>query len=414
MKSVAIIAALAACVASIAYARAASPLELAPYLALVEQHNPELIAAGRQRGVAAAEDAIARAYPNPEIDVSAGEWRSRGTGQSGSTQQWALSQRIDLPTVRSARIAVARAGITATDAQIQAVRQDVGFLAMQAYYDAARRATELALALENEQLLTLIMERVRARVDVGEAPRFELSRVRAEALVSHNQAESARLRLDEAHALMRRLAGNRLAPDFEVSGRMPAPAKLQPLPVLQAQMQENHPALRAARAETARANARLRHELALRSPQPTLQVLGSRDPESNQTLFGVSVPLPIWDQRKGQIAQAQSAVNVTAAQSEARRVQLLRELDSAYARQSLAQRLIETFEDGLIAQSENALRIAEAAYRAGERSFLEVLDAQRSLRAARADYIAARFDRVAAQLEIERLLARDPFDLRER
>jgi hypothetical protein len=31
------------------------------------------------------------------------------------------------------------------------------------------------------------------------------------------------------------------------------------------------------------------------------------------------------------------------------------------------------------------------------------------LRAVRADYIQARFDRVAAQLDIERLLARDPF-----
>jgi outer membrane protein, heavy metal efflux system len=140
-----------------------------------------------------------------------------------------------------------------------------------------------------------------------------------------------------------------------------------------------------------------------------LRIFQTNDPDVRQTLIGVALPLPLWDRRSGQIAQAQSAVEVTAAQREAQRAQLLRELDSAYARSDIARRLTETFEAGLLAQSEAALRIAEAAYRAGERSFLEVLDAQRTLRAVRADYIQARFDRVAAQVDIERLLARDPF-----
>ena len=283
---------------------------------------------------------------------------------------------------------------------------------MQAYYDTVRRSAELALATENEQLLNAILQRVRARVDVGEAPRFELSRIGAESLVARNQAESARLRLQEARAVMRRIAGNTLPPEFTLSDSVPPPGSMQPLGVLQAQVQENHPALIVLTAEMARARARLQHEVALRRPQPTVQLFGTRDPEMRQTLIGVGIPLPIWDRREGQIAQAQSGMELVMAQREAQRVQLLRELDSAYARLSIAQRLTETFETGLIAQSEASLRVAEAAYRAGERSFLEVLDAQRTLRSVRADYIQARFDRIAAQLEIERLLARDPFTSR--
>ena len=49
--------------------------------------------------------------------------------------------------------------------------------------------------------------------------------------------------------------------------------------------------------------------------------------------------------------------------------------------------------------------MAEAAYRFGERGFLEVLDAQRVYRAARSELIAARYELATAWVEIERLRA---------
>ncbi|MGE5522664.1 MAG: TolC family protein [Rhodospirillaceae bacterium] len=410
MKTTAILALCGYMLAASAHAATAIPL--ASYLGLVEQHSPELNVARKQRGYAAAEEQVARAYPNPEIDVGAGSWRSRIGVPGGSVDQWAVSQRIELPAVRDARIGAARAGLAATDAQIAAVRLQIGYQAVQAYYDALRRVSELALAQENAALLAAMRDRVRARVDVGEAPRFELRRAETETLVARNLADSAALRFEEARALMRRLAGNELPLDFEPDGAVPARSALQPLPVLQALVLESHPALQTLTAESARARARLEHELALRYPQPTLKVFETRDPEVRQTLFGVSLPLPLWDRRSGQIAQAQSTIELVAAQREAQRAQLLRELDSAYARYNIAQRLTDAFESGLLGQAQGALQVAEAAYRAGERSFLEVLDAQRTLRAVRAEYIQARFDRVAAQLDIERLLAHDPFTLR--
>jgi cobalt-zinc-cadmium efflux system outer membrane protein len=61
--------------------------------------------------------------------------------------------------------------------------------------------------------------------------------------------------------------------------------------------------------------------------------------------------------------------------------------------------------------AETALQVAEAAYRFGERGFLDVLDAQRTLRVVRSDYNQARFDRFTAWLDIERLRARNPFQV---
>ena len=81
------------------------------------------------------------------------------------------------------------------------------------------------------------------------------------------------------------------------------------------------------------------------------------------------------------------------------------QLDSAYQQSQIAASQVEALESGIVRQAESALRVAEAAYRYGERGIIDYLDAQRALRTARNDLIAAQFDLHVAAIEIERLLA---------
>lgn len=378
-------------------------------LRYVEASNPELAAMAHVRAGARAETITARAYPNPELDVGTGAWRSRIGPATGSVGSIGISQLIELPSVRSARAEVSEAGLAAATAQAETVRLQVGYQARIAFYELMRRQEEERIAGETVQLLEQMREKVRARVTVGEAPRFELVRAEAEGLAAQNAAVSATLRVDEARGVLRRLSGNTLPAIFAARGSLPAIAEVPPYGVLTPQMLTGHPALRVLGAERERAQSRLELERSLRNPQPTLRAIGAQDPESSQAILGISIPLPLWNRREGQIAQAQAGIALATAQIEAQRAQLLRELDSAYARLGVTQRQISTFENGLLRSAEAGLRVAEAAYRAGERSFLEVLDAQRTLRSVRSDYNQALFDRNAAWLDIERLTARDPF-----
>ena len=52
------------------------------------------------------------------------------------------------------------------------------------------------------------------------------------------------------------------------------------------------------------------------------------------------------------------------------------------------------------------MRVAEAAYRFGERGILEVLDAQRVLRAVRQDLLLARYELQSALIELDVLTGR--------
>ena len=120
--------------------------------------------------------------------------------------------------------------------------------------------------------------------------------------------------------------------------------------------------------------------------------------------LGLALPLPLWNQRQGQIAEAAANVNQVQAVLSDRELALTRDLDSSYQRYIIAQNQVASFESGLLAQSESVLKVAEAAYRYGERGILEYLDAQRVYRIVKKDYLAAKFDYVSAMLEIERLL----------
>lgn len=393
-----------------ALASASTRLTLEEALGAILQHNPEIATARQHRAIAAAEVRVAGMRPNPEATISTGNWQSRtGATSRGTAAQLGLSQLVELPAVRASRARAAQHGVSAADFNADGVRVDVGFDARTAFFDLLKRQEDGRLAAENLALLTAIQARVRSRVAVGEAPKLELVRAESEVLAARTAAESANLQIEEARGLLRRLSGNALPPQFEAVGSLPALPALPEFSMLQQQLLDANPRLKALNAEYDRMRARVDHERALRTPQPTISLMQAQDPETRQTLVGVGLPLPLWNRREGQIALAQSHADLALTQIDAQRAQLLRELDAAYARASIMQRQVQTFEGGLLASAEAALKVAESAWRFGERGFLEVLDAQRTLRSVRRDYNQARFERHAAWMALERLQGKDPF-----
>ena len=78
-------------------------------------------------------------------------------------------------------------------------------------------------------------------------------------------------------------------------------------------------------------------------------------------------------------------------------------MDAAYSNFLLARQQVETFESALLERAQRTLEAAEAAYRFGERGIIEYLDAQRTFRSVRQDYLNSRYELQYAVIEIERL-----------
>lgn len=384
----------------------AAPLTLNEALRLAVEHSPALAAAQAQERGAQAALNTALAYPNPEVEVASGASRPRQIGgASGRNELLGLSQQFELPSLRAARRQGAEAGIVSGAAVLGDAQLNQRSAVKQAFFDVLRRQEEARLAAENHALLLQIRNKVKVKVEVGESPRYELVKSEAEALAAESAARSAELRVTQARDRLRALIGAPLAENFEVAPEPPLAADLPELDELRRDLLARQPLLKVAEAETRRAQARLEQERASRLPQPTIKLSTERDPDMNQWRVGLVLPLPLWNRREGPIGEAVAGMH--RAEAEARQVHLglLAELDQAYSRYQIAKRQVQTFESGLMKEAENAMKVAEAAYRFGERGILDYLDAQRVLRTTRVDFLNARYELQAALIEIERLRA---------
>jgi cobalt-zinc-cadmium efflux system outer membrane protein len=381
-------------------------LDLPTALRLAEESSPRLrIAAARVEG-ARSSVVTAGQYPNPDFEYLGGAQRDRvNTIPSGAINTLGLAQPLDLPWVREPRIRSAEAGLTGTQLSLAETRLLLRASVTQAFLDVLRRKAEYELAFDNQRLFEQIRKRIEVRVNVGEAPKFELTRADAELSAAVNATNSARLRVAQAIAVLRSAIGAPLPANIDVSGELPTVPTLPSLDTLRDEAISRYPAIAQAQAEVRRTQARLETERALRIPQPTIRAGVEQDPEANKFRLGVSLPLPVFNQRQGQIGEAVAAFQAATVQAEQVRVEVRAALENAYSRYDVARAQIAAFEGGLLRQAENALKVAEAAFRFGERGFIDVLDAQRVLRQVRNEFLAARFELQAALVEIERLRA---------
>lgn len=375
----------------------------------------EALTMGSSRAVLAARDQVAAAryavegagaFPNPELEYLNGSTRSRTPGGNpGEARSIALTQPLDLPWRRAARIGAAEASLEATSAATRAFEADLLARLRTRYFDVLRREAELKNAREDAALMESVRSRIALRVDSGEAPRFELIKADAEALNAQKTAQAASFRVEQARSLLRQVVGAALPGEFRLTSRLRDVPALTPLTEVRQQLPDLSPDLARARAEMRRAERQLDLERSQRWPNLALKASLDEDPDMRTNKIGVVLSIPLWDRRSGPIGEAAAQLSRTRNELEGQQHALLQSLDVAYRQYEIAQTQVAALESGIVRQAEAALKAAEAAYRFGERGFIEVLDAQRVFRAARAELISARYELAVAWVDVERLRA---------
>jgi cobalt-zinc-cadmium efflux system outer membrane protein len=202
--------------------------------------------------------------------------------------------------------------------------------------------------------------------------------------------------------------GIQLPEGFEVQEQAHAFAPPAPLGEVRDQVLQANPDLQRTRAERQQLDRKLSEEKALRFPKFALRADQDLDPEWRSKRVGVAMNLPLWDWRSGPVGEAAAKLAQTDNQLAYQEFSLLQSLEAAYQQYEIANAQMVALEGGIVRNAANALRIAELAYKAGEKNFLDVMDAQRVYRAARNELITAQFELASAWAEIERLRATTP------
>lgn len=386
-------------------ALAGPSLTLEQLIGIGLNENAYILASRDQVAAAKGDATTARAYPNPDVGGQLGRSKERNTltPLSGQVYNITMAQPIEIPMVRSARIDAADEIVKATDANRQSFEDDSVARIKLAYYELLRRLAEATATEEDLALTQQIRDRISLRHQVGESPKFDLIRADTEMLNASKNRDAARLRVDQARANLRLAVGHPLPEGWTIQGSLPNSIQLPPKEKLKAELLARNPVLMKTEAEQRAAEHRLSMEKSMRLPKIALIAEREVDPTQQYSRGGVVMTIPLWDWRSGQISKAKAEVSSSRHQLNAQRLSFSESLEATYQLYQIASNQVRVLETQLLSQAAAAQRIAESAYRYGERGILEWLDAQRTYRAARNELIAARFDLATVSVEIDRL-----------
>jgi cobalt-zinc-cadmium efflux system outer membrane protein len=313
-----------------------------------------------------------------------------------------LSQPFEFPSKRRYRRQAAEMDLKALSYEREALKLNLIFEVKASFYGLLLAKKNLEVAQDNEKSAGTLLSSAQIRVEVGEAPEFELIKAQVERARASNEVRKAHSQVLLAQATLNSLMGRSASAPLEVTGELQsAPQEIGLSDLIQKAL-EAHPLVQQQN-YLLQKQARLL-DLAKSSRYPDLTVTGfyEWEIESERAGVGLSVPLPIWYRQKGEIGSA--AAEKARAEAELRSLQneTARTVTEAYERYDIAKDLIQVFTQQLLQQAEETRRIAEISYREGASGILDLIEAQRTARQTHLDYQQALYDLKVAEAALER------------
>ena len=385
-------------------------LTLREALALALTRSPELATVSYDIRIGDARILQAKLIPNPELEYTGENVAGTGEYSDGRRAEntLLLGQLIELGGKRCARIREAALGRDLAEFDYETKKREVFLKTAQDFVDVLALQRRVAV---NEQLVQLandFVPNVVKRIEAGKASTLE--KTRFDVAIGSARIDLERARHDLA-AARQRLSSRwgSLKPRFaSVTGNLDATPAIAAFDVLARRLAAN-PRLARFGTEAAQRQAALAREKAAAIPDVTLQAGARRINEHDDTtaVIGFSVPLPLWNRNQGNIRAARERIAQSDAEQTATAVRLMTELTEAFEKLQQARDAIGILRANVLPGADDALKATTEGYEAGRFSYLDVVEARRTVGAARIQYLEAIADFHKALHAVEALTA-DP------
>lgn len=389
----------------------AGALTLQKALALALTRNPYL--AGFSYALRAAEARIlqAKLFPNPDADLLMEDFggSSKASGFNGSETTLALGQLIQLGGKRRARIREAQFDWELTGFDYETKKREVFLETHQLFVDVLAGQRRVGVSEGLVGLSNQFLPAMEKRVAAGKASAIEETRFRVAVATGKIDLETARRELIAARYRLAAQWGARQPRFSAASGDLDRAPSVGSLDSLAGRLEGNPRVARFA-AERGRRSALLARERAAAIPDVRLRggVRQKADTASTGLVAGFSLPLPLFNRNQGAIRAASEILAKTDADEAVALATLRNELTNAYQALLTARTSIELLRTTVLPGAREAVSGINEGFQLGRYSYLEVLDAQRTLSSAESQFLGALADYHKALAVIEAITAHEP------
>jgi cobalt-zinc-cadmium efflux system outer membrane protein len=355
------------------------------------RNNPDLQVI--EQNVASAKGGVvtARTLQNPELSVASGMRRTRL--EDGSQKEFhgelSLSQLFKFPGKRALDIALAQRGVQASELALEAFRFQIAAKVRRAFYEMLGAQRTIVVRTEQVESAKTFSESARKRAESGFAGDFETIKSQADLISAKRMLAEAQDRITTARIALNALVARPPAAPLKITGSLLNIAPPGESAGFVALALARNPALRAQELAAEKAGLSLRATRFGRRPDfaigPTVEYL-----QDEQTYgIGVTMALPLWDQKKGEIQTATAEQQKALAELEKLRAEVRGEVTRSAESLRLAASQLALYSPEFLEKLKAFLQQAEQGYAQSATTLIIYLDAKRTYFATLTDYYEA-------------------------
>ncbi|AMS20064.1 type I secretion protein TolC [Pseudomonas synxantha] len=362
-------------------------------------NNPDLAAAQWEIDIAQSGRQQAGLIPNPVAS-----WDAEDTRRNSRITSIKLSQTLELGGKRGARIELATRAQDAAALTLEQRRNLLRAEVIDSYYGALRAQERLDLAQRSMALAERGLVVANGRVSAGKSSPVEATRAQVQLSEIRLELNRARIGLSDAYRRLAASTGS-AATDFEAVATQKTSAPALPATAQLLARLEQTAELRLAELNIVQNEASVGLEKAQRIPDLDVSIGSQYDASVRErvNLLGVSMPIPLFNRNQGNILAASRRTDQARDLRNATELRLRTETRQALDLWQTADTEVRAFNQQILPAAQSAVDSATRGFEMGKFNFLDVLDAQRTLIAARTQYLTATAQATDAWVRIERI-----------
>ncbi len=358
------------------------------------EQNSDVLAARSGWEASRARRLQAWSFPDPEVEVEFTEMPGVLDFDRFSERNVGVSQTIVFPMKWWFRNRAAGQRVEAVRfLLLEKTKLDVVTRVKIAWDRVLASQEILEYTQQNLKLSRDFWERVRIRFEVGDVPDLEVLRADVEAGRAESRVTVVRNELLAARAELNVLLGRDTDVNFDISGEFRHRLVDVDLKTLRTLALKRRPEMLGVAAQTAEMGALRRAAVVSVLPDVKLGVFRQtlRGPVGREKAWRVSLgmEIPLWGMfwQRGEIQVARAEVAKLEAEARGVRNQVLLSVENAFRDFEASEERIRLFQDRILKGAEQAHAYAKQGYEEGKTTYMELLEARRTLTEVRVEYM---------------------------
>lgn len=344
-------------------------------------NNPEVRLYEAAVAGARGELVTAKTWNNPEVSFAPGAVRTEESGspsRTGFHSDFSVSQTFLFPGKRALQKAVAEKTVESRQLALSAFRTQLAIQVHRAFYNLLAARQVIVLQQRHVELAQSFLEAAKKKVEGGFAPEFEQTKAEVDVAAGRKSLREAQAQEAVARTALNSLVGRKLDAPVTIAGEFSeSPTVPDEATLLNYALAQN-PSLKIQTAEVERTGLSL--ALTKKSRLPDFTVGPSVEYREGEQIYGlgISLPLPLWDKKKGAITTATAEQQRALAELDTLRRDIVREVSSAGHLLAAARESLAIYTPEFRGKLKAALDTASQSYAEGRTSLLVYLETERT------------------------------------